>query len=134
LGKGDDDGGRGVPVEFIGKSQRGEADEGRVARISTSKGFKAAREMVYEALQRRATDIHLEPTKQEMTVRYRIDGILHATDPFSRAMGDAVLNIFKVLANPGHPREAKAARWQPVRGPRWPHHRFPGGYRGQRGR
>src|SRR5439155_3633741 len=45
------------------------------------------------------TDIHLEPTKQEMTVRYRIDGILHATDPFSRAMGDAVLNIFKVLAD-----------------------------------
>src|SRR5438128_3694353 len=34
-----------------------------------------------------------------MTVRLRIDGILHAADPFSRSMGDAVLNIFKVLAD-----------------------------------
>jgi type II secretory ATPase GspE/PulE/Tfp pilus assembly ATPase PilB-like protein len=55
--------------------------------------------MVYEALQRRATDIHLEPTKNELTVRFRVDGILHAADPFSRNMGDAVLNIFKVLAD-----------------------------------
>ena len=55
--------------------------------------------MVYEAMQKRATDIHLEPTKEEMTVRFRIDGILHSADPFSRSMGDAVLNIFKVLAD-----------------------------------
>lgn len=96
---GDDDGTRGVPVEFVGKSQKGDEDEKRVARIATSKGYKAAKEMVYEALQRRATDIHLEPTKNELTVRFRIDGILHATDPFGRAMGDAVINIFKVLAD-----------------------------------
>ena len=54
--------------------------------------------MVYEAIQLRATDIHMEPTKEEMTVRLRIDGILHAAAPFKRATGDAVLNIFKVLA------------------------------------
>src|SRR5439155_2635375 len=71
----------------------------RVARVATSKGFRAAKEMVWEALERRATDIHLEPTKEEMAVRFRVDGILHASDPFSRAMGDGVLNIFKVLAD-----------------------------------
>jgi type II secretory ATPase GspE/PulE/Tfp pilus assembly ATPase PilB-like protein len=55
--------------------------------------------MVYEAIQLRATDIHMEPTKEEMQVRLRIDGILQSSDPFSRAMGDAVINIFKVLSN-----------------------------------
>ena len=59
----------------------------------------AAKEMVYDAIQRRATDIHLEPTKEEMSVRFRIDGILHAAEPFSRPMGDAVINIFKVLGD-----------------------------------
>jgi type II secretory ATPase GspE/PulE/Tfp pilus assembly ATPase PilB-like protein len=55
-------------------------------------------EMVVEALERRATDIHLEPTRDEMSVRFRIDGILHPSAPFSRAMGDAIVNIFKVLS------------------------------------
>ena len=95
-----EEGGTGPQIEFVGKSSaQTEEDSARVARAAASKGYRAAREMVYEALQRRATDIHLEPTKEEMTVRFRIDGILHAADPFSRSMGDAVLNIFKVLAD-----------------------------------
>jgi type II secretory ATPase GspE/PulE/Tfp pilus assembly ATPase PilB-like protein len=99
FGRGGGEGGEGAPVHFIGKSQRGEEDESRVGRVAASRGYKAAKEMVYEAIQRRATDIHLEPTKDELTVRYRVDGILHATDPFGRSMGDAVINIFKVLAD-----------------------------------
>jgi len=87
-----------APPSNLGKSARGEDDEARIQRAAASKGYKAAREMVYEAMQKRSTDIHLEPTKDEMTVRFRIDGILHAADPFSRGMGDAVLNIFKFLA------------------------------------
>jgi type II secretory ATPase GspE/PulE/Tfp pilus assembly ATPase PilB-like protein len=79
------------------QTEEDEADE-RINRAAGSKGYKAAKEMVWEALQRRATDIHLEPTREEMTVRFRIDGLMHAADPFSRSMGDAVINIFKVLA------------------------------------
>ena len=58
----------------------------------------AAKELVYDAILRRATDIHMEPTQDQMSVRYRIDGILHAAEPFDRPTGDAVVNIFKVLA------------------------------------
>jgi type II secretory ATPase GspE/PulE/Tfp pilus assembly ATPase PilB-like protein len=98
--KDQEEAGAGPQIEFVGKSAaQTEEDSARVARAAASKGYRAAKEMVYEALQRRATDIHLEPTKEEMTVRFRIDGILHAADPFSRSMGDAVLNIFKVLAD-----------------------------------
>jgi type II secretory ATPase GspE/PulE/Tfp pilus assembly ATPase PilB-like protein len=99
FGRGGDEDSEAPPIEFLGKSNRAEDEEARIARAAASKGYKAAREMVYEALQKRATDIHLEPTKDEMTVRFRIDGILHAADPFSRGMGDAVLNIFKVLGD-----------------------------------
>lgn len=89
-----------IPIRFIGKTTNAGADEAaRVARAQESKGYRAALEMVYEAIQRRATDIHMEPTKEEMTVRFRIDGILQKTPAFSRATGDSVLNIFKVLAD-----------------------------------
>jgi type II secretory ATPase GspE/PulE/Tfp pilus assembly ATPase PilB-like protein len=90
----------GPPVRFIGKSfNQQDEDPTRVVRAVGSKGYKAALEMVYEAIQLRATDIHMEPSRQEMTVRYRIDGIMQPADPFSRSMGDAVINIFKVLSD-----------------------------------
>jgi type II secretory ATPase GspE/PulE/Tfp pilus assembly ATPase PilB-like protein len=89
-----------IPIRFIGKSlNQHDIDDDRVRRVEESKGYKAALEMVYEAICARATDIHLEPTREEMSVRFRIDGILQATPPFSRQMGDSVLNIFKVLAS-----------------------------------
>jgi len=89
-----------IPIKFIAKSMSAhEQDDGRVRRVEESKGYKAALEMVYEAIQMRATDIHMEPTREDMMVRFRIDGILHPTPPFSRHMGDSVLNIFKVIAN-----------------------------------
>jgi type II secretory ATPase GspE/PulE/Tfp pilus assembly ATPase PilB-like protein len=89
-----------VPVRFLGRGIDQQAeDPERVARAEGSKGYKAALQMVYEAVQHRVTDIHLEPSREEMAVRFRIDGILQPADPFTRAMGDAVINIFKVLSN-----------------------------------
>jgi type II secretory ATPase GspE/PulE/Tfp pilus assembly ATPase PilB-like protein len=88
------------PLRFIGKSfNQADEDPTRVARAAGSKGYKAALRMVHEAIQMRATDIHMEPSRTEVAVRFRIDGILQNTDPFSRHMGDAVINIFKVLAD-----------------------------------
>jgi type II secretory ATPase GspE/PulE/Tfp pilus assembly ATPase PilB-like protein len=86
-----------IHIRFIGKSEN-EDEDPRVARVEESKGYKGALEMVYDAICMRATDIHMEPTKEEMTVRFRIDGILQQAPGFSRHTGDAVINIFKVLA------------------------------------
>src|SRR5207237_4902518 len=71
----------------------------RLTPAGEPRGSRAALEMVYERIQARAPDIHREPAKEEVTVRFRIDGILQPTAPFSRQMGDSVLNIFKVLGN-----------------------------------
>jgi type II secretory ATPase GspE/PulE/Tfp pilus assembly ATPase PilB-like protein len=89
-----------IPIRFIGKSfdQKGE-DPTRVARAEGSKGYRSALEMVYEAITMRATDIHMEPTKEEMTIRFRIDGILVAAQSYSRSIGDSIINIFKVLGD-----------------------------------
>jgi general secretion pathway protein E len=96
-----EDGGKEeIPIRFMGKSAGSrEEDPKRLRRAQDSRGYQAALQMVHDALERRTTDIHLEPTKEDMTVRFRIDGILHATNPFSRAMGESVVNIFKVLSD-----------------------------------
>jgi type II secretory ATPase GspE/PulE/Tfp pilus assembly ATPase PilB-like protein len=90
----------GFPIRFMSRSTTGESEDSvRVERVQQSKGYKAALEMVWDAIQRRATDIHLEPTTTEMSVRFRIDGMMTNVKPFTRAMGEAVVNIFKVLCN-----------------------------------
>jgi type II secretory ATPase GspE/PulE/Tfp pilus assembly ATPase PilB-like protein len=89
----------GPPITFLGKSQGStQEDPDRVRRAEESRSYMSAKELVYDAVLRRATDIHLEPTQEQLSVRYRIDGILHAAEPFDRPTGDAVINVFKVLA------------------------------------
>jgi general secretion pathway protein E len=88
----------GPPIEFIGKADAaGRVDTARARQVVNSKGYLAAKELVYDAILRRSTDIHLEPKEDEMAVRLRIDGVMYPTEPFDRVVGDAVLNIFKVL-------------------------------------
>jgi len=74
----------GPPIHFIGKGEGGKVDPDRVNKAEGSTQFVAAKELVYDAIFRRATDIHLEPAGNEMAVRYRIDGIMHAAEPFDR--------------------------------------------------
>lgn len=90
----------GPPITFIAKSQGStKPDPSRVSQAEESRSFMAAKELVYDAVLRRATDIHLEPTTEQLSVRYRIDGFLHAAEPFDRPTGDAVVNVFKVLSS-----------------------------------
>ncbi len=90
--------GPGVPVKILKRGGSNREVEGDM-RVKNSKGYRAALEMIFEAASRRATDIHMEPAADEMTVRYRIDGIMTNVAPFTRATGDSVINIFKVVCN-----------------------------------
>jgi len=55
--------------------------------------------MLGMALQMGASDIHLEPTVQELTVRFRIDGTLLPQDAIQHTLKDQVLSRLKVLAH-----------------------------------
>lgn len=88
----------GPDIVFIGKTSTGKLDKERGQSVQNSRGFMAAKELVYDSLIRRATDIHLEPTDEAMNIRMRIDGVMYPVEPFDRPLGDAVINIFKVLS------------------------------------
>lgn len=89
-------------IRFMARStgRRGEeVDEDRLARIQETKGYRAAQGMVAKALRERATDIHIEPSDEDFAVRFRIDGMMTNQEPLARAVGEAVVNIFKVIGN-----------------------------------
>ena len=89
----------GPPIVFLGKNRSGKGmDNSRSRQVESSKGYLAAKEMIYDAILRRATDVHLEPHEDELSVRYRIDGVMYPAEPFDRSVGDAIVNIFKVLS------------------------------------
>ena len=55
--------------------------------------------MITEAVQLRASDIHVEPFEDRVRIRYRIDGVLHKRDQLPRRQLGAVISRIKILAN-----------------------------------
>jgi type II secretory ATPase GspE/PulE/Tfp pilus assembly ATPase PilB-like protein len=89
----------GPPITFIGKSEGGRGDDGnRTRHVENSPGYLAAKDLIYDAILRRSTDVHLEPKDDQLAVRLRIDGVMYPIEPFDRTVGDALINIFKVLS------------------------------------
>lgn len=88
----------GPPIRLIGKSGKGAGEVDRSRQVESSSGYIAARELIYDAILRRTTDIHLEPKEGEMSVRLRVDGVMYPAESFDRSTGDALVNIFKVLS------------------------------------
>src|SRR2546422_724233 len=56
--------------------------------------------VIFTALERRASDIHIEARDTEVAVKYRIDGVLqHAMQPISKEWHSTVLSRIKVLSD-----------------------------------
>ena len=55
--------------------------------------------LIEQAIQNRASDLHLEPTETDMRVRYRIDGVLHELDTVPRAVQSALISRLKIMSN-----------------------------------
>ncbi len=63
--------------------------------------IKFVNELLLEAIQSDATDIHIEPFEDQLRVRYRIDGILHEipTPASIRGFHSAIVSRLKIMAN-----------------------------------
>jgi type IV pilus assembly protein PilB len=55
--------------------------------------------MIQEAVQLRASDIHVEPFEDRVRIRYRIDGVLVERDSPPRRLLGAILSRIKILAS-----------------------------------
>lgn len=55
--------------------------------------------MVQEAVQQRASDIHVEPFGDRVRVRYRIDGVLVERDSIPRRLQSALISRLKIMSS-----------------------------------
>ena len=79
--------------------QRQHADTGRVAREETpaESAIEAVELILRQALERRASDVHIEPGAEGMRVRLRIDGVLHPLSSLPVTQPAALLARLKIL-------------------------------------
>ncbi|MDD8042553.1 MAG: ATPase, T2SS/T4P/T4SS family [Verrucomicrobiota bacterium] len=63
--------------------------------------MKFVNQIIWEAYQDRATDIHLEPMENDLRIRYRVDGVLHQTPvpPHLKRFQPAIIARIKVMSN-----------------------------------
>ena len=55
--------------------------------------------LITNALDARASDIHIEPFENRLIVRYRIDGVLHEVESPPKRLSAAVISRIKIMAN-----------------------------------
>ena len=60
---------------------------------------KLVHAIIFEAIQRRASDIHLEPLEKRFRVRYRIDGVLLEVENPPKRLQLAIVSRLKIMAN-----------------------------------
>ncbi|HWZ33403.1 MAG TPA: type II secretion system ATPase GspE [Bryobacteraceae bacterium] len=54
--------------------------------------------MIGLAVEKRASDIHIEPFEKEFRIRYRVDGVLQSQDPPPRELKAAIISRVKLMA------------------------------------
>jgi general secretion pathway protein E len=54
--------------------------------------------MIAQAVEQRASDIHIEPFEKEFRIRYRIDGVLASQSPPPRELKAAIISRVKLMA------------------------------------
>jgi len=55
--------------------------------------------IIRHAIEGRASDIHIEPSEEDLRVRYRIDGTLHSSLILPKTVHPAVVSRIKILSN-----------------------------------
>ncbi|MFP5360832.1 MAG: GspE/PulE family protein [Actinomycetes bacterium] len=55
--------------------------------------------LITQAVQDRASDIHIEPAESDLRVRYRIDGVLHEMQRAPKAITGGVISRLKIMAD-----------------------------------
>ena len=91
-----------VPVEPGAETELGNGD------YSPAKLHELAREpslvnlvnlIILEAVEGRASDVHIEPFAHEVKIKYRIDGVLAEKTPSSKRLQAAIISRIKIMGN-----------------------------------
>jgi type IV pilus assembly protein PilB len=85
-------------IDFTETEDDAAADEDESVDETSAPIVRLVQLMITEAVQLRASDIHVEPFEDRVRIRYRIDGILVERDSPPRRLLGALLSRIKILA------------------------------------
>lgn len=87
--------------DLEGVSVTGESGEDLLEMAQEASVIKLVNEIIVEAVNERASDIHIEPYEHHMAIRYRIDGVLQeaSVPPQMHRFQAAIISRIKILAN-----------------------------------
>jgi len=94
----------GFTLDVVG-SEDNEDETLSIDKISAGEGddiapvIKLVDTTIFNALERRASDIHIETRDQEVAIKYRIDGVLHyAMPPIAKDWHSTIISRIKVMS------------------------------------
>jgi general secretion pathway protein E len=94
--------GRDQAAAHIGDGPAAEDDSVDVDRLrdlaSEMPVIRLVNQLIFGAIDRRASDIHIEPFEDRLRVRYRIDGVLREADPPQFGLRAAIVSRIKIMA------------------------------------
>jgi len=70
-----------------------------IARAEEAPVVKLVDLILMQAIKDRASDIHIEPFKNKINIRYRIDGVLYEIPPPAKHLLPAIVSRVKILSN-----------------------------------
>lgn len=84
-----------------GEEMMGETDEEKpqAENLQNAPVTKLLGVIIRHAIEGKASDIHIEPMGKEYRVRFRVDGILHASLSVPKSVGRAIVSRIKILSN-----------------------------------
>jgi len=91
----------GFRLQLVGEDEDGEETLtiDSITHQDSSPIIKLVDSIVFNAIQRRASDIHIETRDNEVVVKYRIDGVLYeALDPIDKRHHSTIISRIKVMS------------------------------------
>ncbi len=87
-------------IDSIPDYQTGDQENVDQLRDMASEGpvIRLVNLIITRAIERRASDIHLEPFEENFRVRYRIDGVLHDVESPPKRLQAAIISRIKIMA------------------------------------
>jgi type II secretory ATPase GspE/PulE/Tfp pilus assembly ATPase PilB-like protein len=89
---------QGPPVHLSACGGSDSENQAHLIMARQSPGYVLVKEIMADAVDRRATRIMLDYTKEAVEVRYDVDGIWHNVEPREREAGDVMLAVMKKIA------------------------------------
>lgn len=82
----------------IPQDERSLVELNQVTREEDSPAARMINQLIIQAVQLQASDIHIDPSEEETRIRFRVDGILRTERQFPRSMHVVLVSRIKIMA------------------------------------